>query len=224
MMSIINSKCMIFIRIFFVFALYISTFSSHADESIGASIDCSDVSINYTDNPDLSQSERIEAMNNAFYDALNRFELCHLSTEASSSSQAASDSEQGTGMEAGASMEGTGDAESNSSMESAEAMQEGDGAYESVSSATMTGTEVQSTIPPGNVESAIEDSVNIDETAVAVYTNSNPNGARPQDIPDANNDDAVASQIRLAAEIETDPVKKEKLWNEYRKYKGLPVK
>jgi hypothetical protein len=33
----------------------------------------------------------------------------------------------------------------------------------------------------------------------------------------------IAAQIRLAAEIEKDPIKKEKLWNEYRKYKGLPA-
>ena len=46
----------------------------------------------------------------------------------------------------------------------------------------------------------------------------------PEDIPPTDNDDAVATQIRLAAEIEKDPVKKDKLWNEYRKYKGLPTK
>ncbi|MEX0615839.1 MAG: hypothetical protein WD177_08020, partial [Methylophaga sp.] len=49
------------------------------------------------------------------------------------------------------------------------------------------------------------------------------NGAIPEDIPAANNDDAIAAQIRLAAESETDPEIREKLWNEYRKYKGLKV-
>lgn len=49
------------------------------------------------------------------------------------------------------------------------------------------------------------------------------NGAIPEDIPQANNDDAVAAQIRIAAENETDPDIREKLWNEYRKYKGMQV-
>ena len=65
---------------------------------------------------------------------------------------------------------------------------------------------------------------NTRDEAVAIYRGSGANGALPEDIPDANNDDVVAAQIRLAAEIEKDPVKKERLWNEYRKYKGLPIK
>ena len=50
------------------------------------------------------------------------------------------------------------------------------------------------------------------------------NGAVPEDIPPADNDSAFEAQIRIAAENETDPEIREKLWNEYRKYKGLAVK
>lgn len=42
---------------------------------------------------------------------------------------------------------------------------------------------------------------------------------RPADIPDGSDDDVVARQLREAAEQETDPVLKKKLWEEYRKYK-----
>lgn len=42
----------------------------------------------------------------------------------------------------------------------------------------------------------------------------------PADIPDGSDDDVVARQIREAAEQETDPVLREKLWEEYRKYKN----
>lgn len=50
---------------------------------------------------------------------------------------------------------------------------------------------------------------------------SGPNGNnRPADIPDGSDDDVVARQIREAAEQETDPVLREKLWEEYRKYKN----
>ena len=41
----------------------------------------------------------------------------------------------------------------------------------------------------------------------------------PPDIPDGSDDDVVARQLREAAEKETDPQLKEKLWDEYRKYK-----
>lgn len=42
---------------------------------------------------------------------------------------------------------------------------------------------------------------------------------QPPDIPDGSDDDIVARQLREAAEKETDPELKAKLWEEYRKYK-----
>lgn len=41
----------------------------------------------------------------------------------------------------------------------------------------------------------------------------------PDDIPDGSDDDVVARQLREAAEKETDPALRKKLWEEYRKYK-----
>jgi hypothetical protein len=46
------------------------------------------------------------------------------------------------------------------------------------------------------------------------------NGAPPEQIRKVNNDDAVAAQIRKAAEAETDPVRKQALWDEYYRYTG----
>jgi hypothetical protein len=40
------------------------------------------------------------------------------------------------------------------------------------------------------------------------------------DIPSGDDDDVIARQLREAAEAETDPELKEKLWEEYRKYKN----
>jgi hypothetical protein len=42
---------------------------------------------------------------------------------------------------------------------------------------------------------------------------------QPKDMPDESDDDVVARQLREAAERETDPELKKKLWEEYRKYK-----
>ncbi len=44
--------------------------------------------------------------------------------------------------------------------------------------------------------------------------------APPEDIPSGSDDDVVARQIREAAMSEADPVLREKLWDEYRKYKN----
>ncbi len=52
----------------------------------------------------------------------------------------------------------------------------------------------------------------------------NSNGKVPDDIPPADNDDALALQLRSAAENETDPEMQNKLWNEYRRYKGIPFR
>jgi hypothetical protein len=43
----------------------------------------------------------------------------------------------------------------------------------------------------------------------------------PADIPSGNDDDVVARQLREAAMREADPAVREKLWDEYRKYKGI---
>lgn len=43
----------------------------------------------------------------------------------------------------------------------------------------------------------------------------------PNDIPNGNDDDVVARQLREAAMREPDPAVREKLWEEYRKYKGI---
>ncbi len=44
-------------------------------------------------------------------------------------------------------------------------------------------------------------------------------GTTPKDIPRGDDDDVVARQLREAAENEKDPKLREKLWDEYRKYK-----
>ncbi|MGS2724354.1 hypothetical protein ACVBEJ_11490 [Porticoccus sp. GXU_MW_L64] len=50
--------------------------------------------------------------------------------------------------------------------------------------------------------------------------NAGEHAAIPDDIPDGRDDDIVARQIREAAQSETDPELREKLWDEYRRYKN----
>ncbi|WHI50643.1 hypothetical protein P3339_19760 [Microbulbifer sp. MLAF003] len=51
------------------------------------------------------------------------------------------------------------------------------------------------------------------------YNHSSSQAVVPADIPSGTDDDVVARQIREAATRETDPELREKLWEEYRKYK-----
>jgi len=184
----------------FLIIMLISVFSqASAAESLGSTIDCSDVAINYVNNPEWTHSERLEAMDRAFFESVDRFELCNLSNQSSTSSASASGTAQasGAGSEAG---------------------------LDSVANQEITGTETESTLPAVNSSEKSSSPENASNDSVKINGGSGTNGVKPKDIPAADNDDAIAAQIRLAAEIEKDPVKKEKLWNEYRKYKGLPVK
>jgi hypothetical protein len=58
-----------------------------------------------------------------------------------------------------------------------------------------------------------------DKSAGGVGGNASGNGAVATEIPDGNDDDVVARRLRKAAEQETDPELKDKLWKEYVEYK-----
>lgn len=179
-----------------------------AQEGIEDTIDCTDVSVDYSDDPTLTREERLRLMDKAFFDSLNKFELCQSLRKMAETS----------GTDGGS-------AEGGSSGESA-----GEFAGNSVASSLLSGTEESKmknsagNMEPGEtgerqVQGAMEKSGRTRNN-----NTTRASGKLPEDIPAAGNDDTLAAQIRYAAENETDPVKKEKLWNEYRKYKGLPPK
>ncbi len=58
------------------------------------------------------------------------------------------------------------------------------------------------------------------ETGTPTKSTSAKKSTAPKDIPDGRNDDVVARQLREAAEKESDPELKRKLWDEYRRYKS----
>ncbi len=51
---------------------------AHAEDSIGDSIDCTDVRVLYVDDPSLTHEERLRLMDKAFLESLNKFELCNV--------------------------------------------------------------------------------------------------------------------------------------------------
>lgn len=187
---------------------------AYAQESSGKTIDCTDVRVNYSDDPTLTREERIRLMDKAFTESLKKFELCQPTKKMVETNDAAA---------GGGSVGAAGDSGESGEMNGAPT-------NGSVTGSTISGME------PSRDTSATEEietggsndgltaqdmgktsSMNRDNIPVK-------NGMVPEDIPLADNDSALAAQIRYAAENETDPVKREQLWNEYRKYKGLPQK
>ena len=175
-----------------------------SQETLGEGVDCTDVTINYVEDPTLTQEERLRRMDEAFQESLSKFEYCQ-------SSQAQKEAAGGESVGSGGNMSGgsTGS---------------------SVASSTMSGTEPSASSSSSGAlnteeQDSLQQSKTIDESGGAKGNKmSSANGKTPEDIPPAANDDVLAAQIRHAAENEQDPAKKALLWDEYRKYKGLPPK
>lgn len=205
---------------------------AYAGDSIGETIDCTDVSVDYWDDLTLTQEERLRLMDEAFLQSLNRFELCQSAKKMAASSGEGANDGNGT---AGGSGGLTGDSGGTSSGLSPGGTsqngksQDGKSIGESVAGSTMSGNDAPKNIPPAGETKASGDLKKDQKDQNDAGNNTHgkkqqSNGKLPEDIPPAQNDDALAAQIRYAAENETDPVKARQLWNEYRKYKGLPIK
>jgi hypothetical protein len=178
--------------------------------------DCTDINISHKNDPTLTREENLALMDRALLRALNKFDFCQ-DSQASNSGGGSAGGGGGSGSGGGGS--GAGNASG--------------GAGGSVASSDMSGTEnpksdenleVQAS---GTNASGGASSGGLKYPKVKGRTASHQaalkNGKIPEDIPAADNDSVLEAQIRRAAIKEPDPVLKKKLWNEYRKYKGLPI-
>lgn len=191
---------------------------AHAEDYIGDYIDCTDVRVHYVDDPSLTHEERLRLMDKAFLESLEKFELCRAKEKVAALEGAGSN---GTTADVGDSPRGGSEGSSGEAG--------GAPAGGSAASSAMSGTQAPENnsfaegIDPAD-QGGLQGSQNQKEASGSTGGKRNQsNGKLPEDIPTAQNDDALAAQIRYAAENETDPVKREQLWNEYRKYKGLPT-
>ena len=175
-----------------------------SEQAISAGIDCTNIEINYQDNPELSKAEKLILMEQAFYDSLNKFELCNLSTNVSTSSASSGAAEGSSSGSAASAGEDASEATNTAKQQA------------SIADDTLQGTEPEVKLPNTTSPPLV------DSTATKP-AGGNSNGKTPEDIPPAANDDAIAAQIRLAAELETDPETRKKLWDEYRKYKEISI-
>lgn len=229
--------------IFLLVIFIILSINAVAQDPIGDSIDCTDIRIDFIDDPNLTKEERLRLMDKALMESINQYEHCQKQKAMKAGTDANTSENSGSGIQG---TEGDGNIEQDTSGESDEAGGLPSSGMESSASSSMSGTEPDTydTQAPADVateDSQAEESVGTAKATGAenykseveggsndgVKSNSGAglkNGQIPDDIPDAKNDDALAAQIRYAAENEKDPEKREQLWNEYRKYKGLPKK
>ncbi len=169
-------------------------------------IDCTEVDIDYVDDPSLTREEKIRLMDNALLQSLGKFDACNSSQDSSSNAGGNSGSTGSTGdagsggSTASSDMSGTQTQPTTSPAENVEGSEESQG--------TMAATGVEQEIPSGTVGTP--------QTPQAAD-----NGKIPDDIPSADNDSVLEAQIRQAAMNEKDPQIRAKLWDEYRKYKGI---
>ncbi len=185
-----------------IFSIFFLHSTAYTQESLELAVDCTNIQIDYSDDPTLTKGERINKMDESFSRALNKYKLCYQEIKKKETNNTNENS--GGANEAAESSNGKniGEAVANSAMSGTELPAAEDSVQEeSKNNLTLQTTDIKNRNYLGSVSTA--------------------NGKLPDDIPSADNDSALAAQIRRAAENESDPKKRKLLWDEYRKYKGL---
>ncbi len=217
----------------FILAAVLCTSTAWGEErnsSVADYNDCTKVEVNLDGGiKELTADERSALMDEALYESLARFDRCRassISESGSSGSDSLSSTSEGQTEGSEGDGESTNAVESfvSSSISGAEAGDDGGDAsdkatesVQSVASPSASGTEV------GDEDGAGGDAVALKSPSLkADKKPSLNNGKIPEDIPPSDNDSVLQAQMRAAAMAEQDPKRRAALWNEYRKYKGLP--
>jgi hypothetical protein len=158
----------------------------------GEGVDCTKVTVDYIDKLSLTRDERIAAMDRALLRSLSKFDACNTEVNKAASANGGAAGSGGVVSSAASDMSGPAAAPGARSASRKPAGVEPDGSNGG-----------SRTRPP-------------ESGPVAVL-----NGKIPEDLPPGDNDSVLEAQIRQAALNETDPDVRARLWNEYRRYKGL---
>lgn len=176
-------------------------------DGLSKTSDCTKLEIEVQIDPSRSREENLERLTQEFYEALNQVEHCNDGSGGGSAGAGGGTSGSGASGENMTGSEGT----ASSSIQGTSPKLSDQTKVETTD--TQTGSETNTSESETDVEQAVGNVSSPQPSS---------NGKVPDDIPPADNDSIFAAQIRAAAEAETDPVTRAKLWNEYRKYKGLP--
>ena len=163
-----------------------------------------------------TQAEKTASMDKQLFAALADFDELLLKEEENVSARVPSQREAGSAGQNGTSGSGGASGETGESGQGS-GDQDGSGttsadAGESSSSPAQSGQAAQGGTTSGAQSNVGAGSADIDHSAY---------GAPGGKLPPPQDDDIVARQLREAAEKETDPELKKKLWEEYWKYKGV---
>jgi len=199
------------------------------ESSFATALDCAKIEIKIDEQTvPLTAAEKSALIDKAFYESLSRFDGCQtarLSSSTANSGQNSGGANDGSGSGRGVdkstasqSLKG----EMTDAKIEAEAKTE-DGSVQSVPSQSVKGTlpkqEAKTAMDAQLIQEGGEKLPSLESIDVSALGN----GKLPEDISSVDNDSILEKQIRAAAMTEKDPAIKTKLWNEYRKYKGLPL-
>ena len=191
--------------------LWQSVTNLHAKTELSKTLDCTETELKASIDQEASPEENLERLSQQFFQSLNKIDHCDRNISEKNEDQPKTDSpDANTGKDATQSL-----------VQEENLISDG---QQSSASSSLVGTDhskiLNSTPENGN---AIKQTEQHTDTGVKPATGLT-NGKIPDDIPDVNNDSVFEAQIREAAIAERDPIIQNKLWNEYRRYKGLPEK
>ena len=228
-----------------VTALVIAAAAAYPGEAVER--DCAPGEVHAdVDGRPLTPEEKIARMDEALRESLARFDECQAAASLSANDGSGVEGAQGNatgggGSDGSVAGEGgdDGTARAHGAVESvaAEGVQ-GTEAPENAGAMVQGGGDGMAQQADGAVESVAAEGVQgteaPEEAVGTVRGTERPPGSErmrsgtpadvPDDIPEPDNDSVLEAQIRRAAMEETDPRIRAELWNEYRKYKGLPAR
>lgn len=182
--------------------------------------DCTVIELEPEIDPSMTTQENIQRLTEQFFESVNTVQHCEPPTDSASSGGGAAGG--GGGGAAGSGAGSSGATATSNDISGTEAVITEPAEGNATSPADSELSAIQSEIDEALKGSSGAEATAEQGAAVAEAQNGN-SGAVPDDIPPVDNDSVFEAQIRAAAENETDPEIKKNLWNEYRKYKGLPI-
>ncbi|MZR32366.1 hypothetical protein [Sneathiella litorea] len=155
--------------------------------------DCKEYGVDYSRTEGLTKEEITDRMDKALFESLNKYDDCLQHSQSGGAASASGGSGAGAETDAGTSS--------------------------SMASTGIQGTETSKATEQSSQAEAVTADDGRTEEQKQVETLQN--GKLPDDIPPSDNDTVLQQKVKEAAINEPDPDKRARLWNEYRKLKGL---
>ena len=181
-------------------------------------IDCTEMAIDYQYDPRLSDAENLALMERLFYQSLEKFDYCQTMRAAAANQD---DGQAGGNGDGEGMIDDTATESQPGDVQGTRAAIAESGTGNKSTPSGLSGT--QPVFDDSAAQPMTEPGLEASERMVSDHWPEKTVSTIPKDIPPADNDDMLATQIRQAAIEEPDPEVQARLWDEYRSYKGLPT-